>query len=77
MIEDQSEPFVIKLPRTPGRKDAEYMHLFSGPVDVEELARHAMATGTSERVSVSELAQRVSTLETEVDELKEQIKLLL
>ena len=37
----ESGPVVVKLPRTPGRKDAEYMHLFSGDVDVEALASQA------------------------------------
>ena len=41
LIEWEGGPLVVKLPRTPGRKDAEYMHLFSGPVDVESPAsRH-------------------------------------
>jgi hypothetical protein len=77
LSEREGNPLVVKLPRTPGRKDAEYMHLFSGPIDVEahdSEVQAAMATGTSERVSVSELAQRVSRLEAEVAELKEQLK---
>jgi uncharacterized protein len=80
LSEREGNPLVVKLPRTPGRKDAEYMHLFSGPIDVEEHASQVqalMAAGTSERVSVSELAQRVSRLEAEVAELKEQLKTLL
>lgn len=77
LIERQGDPLIIKLPRTPGRKDSEYMHLFSGPVDVEAHALKAMAATTSERVSVSELEQRVGKLEAEVDELKEQLKTLL
>jgi len=77
LIERESGPLVVKLPRTPGRKDAEYMHLFSGPIDVEEHANQAQAAmngGASERLSVSELAQRVSRLEADVAELKEQLK---
>lgn len=77
LLEREGNPLVVKLPRSPGRRDAEYMHLFSGPIDVEAHAsqvRASMGTGTSERVSVSELAQRVSRLEAEVAELKEQIK---
>ena len=76
LIEREGDPLVVKLPRTPGRKDAEYMHLFSGPIDV---AAHAiqsqavMATETTERVSVSALVERVSRLEAEVAELKEQL----
>ena len=77
LIEQEGNPVAVKLPRTPGRKDSEYMHLFSGPIDVEahaSQAKAAMATGSSERVSVSELTQRVSRLEAEVAELKAQLK---
>jgi len=77
LIEREGNPVVVKLPRTPGRKDAEYMHLFSGPIDVEahaSQAKAAMATGSSERINVSELTQRISRLEAEVAELKAQLK---
>jgi uncharacterized protein YceH (UPF0502 family) len=77
LIEREGDPLAVCLPRTPGRKDAEYMHLFSGPIDVEAHAIQAQAAkvvGTSERISVSELAQRVSKLEEEVAEMKEQLK---
>jgi len=70
-------PLVVKLPRTPGRKDAEYMHLFSGPVDTEALAGQAQAASPGRptgRTSVSDLEQRVSDLEAEVAALKEHIK---
>jgi len=76
LIEREDGPLVMKLPRTPGRKDAEFTHLFSGPVDVEAhaiQAQAAMGAGASERVSVSELAQRVSRLEAEVAELKKKL----
>jgi hypothetical protein len=71
------DPIVVKLPRTPGRKDAEFMHLFSGPVDV---AAHALreqavtADKSAGRASISDLEQRVSDLEAEVATLKEQLK---
>lgn len=77
LTEREGNPIVVNLPRTPGRKDAEYMHLFSGPIDVEahaSQAKAAMATGSSERINVSELTQRVSRLEAEVAELKAQLK---
>ena len=77
LIQWEGHPLVTKLPRTPGRRDAEYMHLFFGPVDVEahaNQARAATAAGTPDRVSVSELARRVDKLEAEVAELREQLK---
>ena len=64
-----SVPLVVKLPRTPGRKDSEYMHLFSGPVDVESYAMEATAAKTAERSSKSDLEQRVAALEAKVEEL--------
>ena len=76
LIEREGEPFVVKLPRTPGRKDAEYMHLFSGPIDLEAHASQAQAaskTGSSERHSVAELAERISRLEAELAELRKQM----
>jgi hypothetical protein len=74
LIEREREPLVLALPRMPGRRDAEYMHLFSGPVDVElRAASSAAAREPSARVSVTELAERVSRLEEEVSRLKEQL----
>ena len=75
LIEWESGPVVVKLPRTPGRKDAEYMHLLSGPVDVEAHVSQAQtARKSTERVSPTALEQRVSKLEAEVAELKELLR---
>lgn len=73
LIAHEGEPLVIKLPRTPGRKDSEYMHLFSGAVDIEAYAVEAQSTRDSEpssRANLPDLAQRVSDLEAELAELK-------
>ena len=74
LIEREGEPLVVKLPRTAGRKDSEYMHLFSGPVDLQQHARVSEAAALDrprERVSVQELAERVAALEAEVAALKD------
>ena len=76
LMERESGPLVVKLPRTPGRKDSEYMHLFSGEIDLAAYASQAQAAkpaGSSERVSVAELAKRVGQLEAEVAELKKRL----
>jgi uncharacterized protein len=73
LIEREGEPLVVQLPRTPGRKDSEYMHLFSGPVDVAARVAQSQAaasTASSERIGVAELADRLEKLEAEVAELK-------
>jgi len=77
LIDLDGGPVVMKLPRTPGRQDPEYMHLFSGPIDVEEhasQARAAASSGSTARSSVSELELRVSNLEAAIAEIREQIK---
>jgi hypothetical protein len=73
LIEMDANPVVVKLPRIPGRQDAEYMHLFSGPVDIEAHAGQAQAARTAGRSSVSELEQRLGKLEAEVAEIREQL----
>jgi uncharacterized protein YceH (UPF0502 family) len=74
LIEREGDAMLVKLPRTPGRKDSEYMHLFSGEVDIEAHASQAKTTKTApDRVTVAELAERVSALEAEVVELKKQL----
>lgn len=76
LIEREREPLIVKLPRTPGRKDSEYMHLFSGPVDLEAhavQAKAAMSEGASARSSTSDLEHRVSQLEADIADLKEKL----
>jgi len=74
LIEGDSDALAVKLPRTPGRKDAEYMHLFCGPVDVEAYESNVQVKSSTEpsvRIGVTELEQRISDLETEVAKLKQ------
>jgi len=72
LVEREGEAMLVKLPRTPGRKDAEYMHLFSGPVDVDAYVAQAQSAkpSGSGRTSVSDLEERVERLEAEVARLK-------
>jgi uncharacterized protein YceH (UPF0502 family) len=74
LMQRDGDPLVVQLPRTPGRKDSEYMHLFAGDIDVEayaEEAQSARATSTSSRgSSMADLENRVSELERELSELK-------
>jgi len=75
LIERDGEPLLVKLPRTPGRKDPEYMHLFCGPVDIEaHVAEAAKPSPSRSRVSSAELEKRVSRLEDELAALKERLQ---
>ena len=76
LAERDTGPLVVKLPRTPGRKDSEFMHLFSGPVDIEahvSQVREHRPGGSGERHSVTELAARISQLEAEVAAINEKL----
>ena len=77
LVEREAGPLVVKLPRTMGRKDSEYMHLFGGPVDIEAHVAQASAArpAASPRGGVVELTERVERLEAELAELKEQLGL--
>jgi uncharacterized protein YceH (UPF0502 family) len=77
LVNRDAGPLVVKLPRTSGRKDSEYMHLFSGPVDIEAHVAEASAAkpASSPRGGVAELTERVERLEAELAELKEQLGL--
>ncbi|MGB5258870.1 MAG: DUF480 domain-containing protein [Woeseiaceae bacterium] len=77
LMDRDSGPLVVELPRTPGRKDPEYMHLFAGEIDVEAYkskAQSARGSSPAERVSVADLAERVALLEAEVAELKNRLQ---
>jgi len=73
LVNRECDALLVKLPRTAGRKDSEYMHLFSGPIDVEAYAsqtRVAKSSAGSVQSSVAELTERIDRLEAEVAELK-------
>uniref|UniRef100_UPI0035C6D386 YceH family protein n=1 Tax=Serratia quinivorans TaxID=137545 RepID=UPI0035C6D386 len=62
-------PFVVRLAREPGKRESRFMHLFCGQID-EAPAEAALENDT-------ELTQRVSVLESEVAQLKQQLQALL
>lgn len=59
-------PFVQQLPKRPGQKEARYCHLF-GPVP--EIDENEVA-GEPVRRNVSQLEERLATVETELADLK-------
>ena len=72
LIERDGDPLVVKLPRQPGRKDSEYMHLFAGEVDVAQYVEQAeTASSQRPRSGLAELEQRVAELEAEVAALRQ------
>lgn len=65
-------PFVVRLPREPGKRESRYMHLFSGEVDLQSVAAQSSAPAAD-----SDLSDRVEALEGEVAELKQRLDSLL
>jgi len=79
LAEREDGPFVVRLPREPGRREARYAHLFSGEVNLEALAAaaavspgHAAAAGAEARIS--QLEMDVAELRDELTALKQQLK---
>ena len=67
---ERNPPFVTRLPRLPGTKEARYVHLLCGEVDVSALAEgEVAAVGTPGR----SLSERVGQLESEVEKLREEL----
>lgn len=62
-------PFVVRLAREPGKRESRFMHLFSGQID--EAPAEALPANDAES------NERVSALENEVAQLKQQLQALL
>lgn len=75
LMERDGDPLIVQLPRTPGRKDSEYMHVFCGPVDTTAAASVATAEQKPRlsRMTMEKLDERVAMLEAEVAELKRRL----
>ena len=65
-------PFVVRLPREPGKRESRYMHLFSGEVDLSQVV-----ASESVAAPADDLTTRVELLENEVAELKQRLDSLL
>lgn len=74
LVTREKGALLVKMPRTPGRKDAEYMHLLGGEVDIASYAEKSAAARTSTAPRNAGLEQRVSDLEAEVDRLRSLIE---
>ncbi len=70
LVNRDTDPLLVKLPRTPGRRDAEYMHLLAGPIDLDQYASDAAQARPAPTPKSSALEARVTALEEEVARLK-------
>lgn len=76
LIENPNGPFVIELPRLPGRKESRYMHLFSGMPEITEIpenlsySRIELPSDQSEKNRMQVLEDEIKELRTDFEELK-------
>ncbi|MFN2516727.1 MAG: YceH family protein [Pyrinomonadaceae bacterium] len=69
LISREPDPLVIRLPRQPGQKEVRFAHLLSGEVAVEAFSETERPREMTVR---STQADRVSKLESEVEDLRNQ-----
>jgi hypothetical protein len=66
-------PFVVRLPREPGRRDSRYAHLFSGAVTMPAPSEGPV---TAPSIGSEPAPSRLERLEEEVRQLKEELNAL-
>ena len=64
-------PFVVRLPREPGRRDSRYAHLFSGAVAVPAIEDAPQTVAVSN--AAAETPSRLDRLEEQVRRLREEL----
>ena len=62
----RDEPFVVKLERQPGQKDARYAHLLSGEVDAAAVMPMRSTNASPADDRIEKLEERVAALESEL-----------
>ncbi|HEX4649311.1 MAG TPA: DUF480 domain-containing protein [Steroidobacteraceae bacterium] len=65
-------PFVVRLPREPGRRDSRFAHLFSGPVAEPPPAAESPHAAPSE--SAAETDARLDRLEEQLRQLRDELE---
>ncbi len=69
LMERESGPLVVRLPREPGRRESRYAHLFSGEVDIPEMPEQA-------EVPSGRYDERISLLEQKIEEMSQRLERL-
>lgn len=76
MLESRDDgPFVVRLPKMPGAREARYCQLLTGEPDIEALTHQVQAVSVAADVPHG-LAERVETLEGHVRALSERLEAL-
>ncbi len=73
LTEQEEGPFVQKLPVQPGKKEARYSQLLGGELEISESTEPQpviVQSGPSRNDRIAELEEEVTSLKTEIEELK-------
>lgn len=73
LISREDGPFVVELPRQPGRKESRYMHLFGGEVEIDQNSSVENQVTEHPKISISSTSDRISALENEITSLKTEL----
>lgn len=63
-------PFVVKLPREPGKREQRWAHLFAGEPEIATEPEPPLETATSDNSHIQTLETEVAALRQEIEELK-------
>lgn len=77
-LAEREEPLVMQLPRQPGRKEPRFAHLFAGTPEINETSslptEPARRQVAAENDRLAKLEEEVTTLHTELEELRNRLK---
>lgn len=73
MCAQEEAPFVMKLPRQPGKRECRYAHLLCGAPDITD-DEAGPVTPEAARQQVEQEENRIAQLESQLDELRSQLE---
>ena len=73
LAEREDGPYVVRLPREPGKRESRYAHLFCGEVEMAVVDSARAATPSIDDDRLEQLEQMVMELFDEVKQLKQQL----
>ena len=73
LMNREGGPFIVLLPREPGKRESRYAHLFSGEVLVTEQVESGATLTKSPSDRIEALEKQVERLQREMDALKQEL----
>lgn len=74
--EAKGGPLVVRLPRAPGAREQRWAHLLCGPVEINDYGSATPAAAGASPGEISALQSRLASVESEVAQLRETVRLL-